>query len=303
MKIGIGQINPTIGDFSGNVELLLNIYRKCVEGGADLVVTPELAIPGYPPRDMVYRSGFVDGNLQALQDLARETGSVPLITGFVDFSKEEAGAPFVNAAAVLQDGEVKQVVSKCLLPTYDVFDEARYFQPGNEVEPIEIAGKRIGITICEDIWSEDHLPSKLYVKNPPKALVKKGAEIILNLSASPYHQGKAIVREEMMSGLCRDLKSTSASDLGCAPACFPRSHLPDDLQIPDATLFLKLQILPGSEFFHSGSLKTLTEPQHRPHYPPKKTDSASKPQAHSPHQSPALQSLPSKRSQSHHSNR
>ena len=205
MKIGIGQINPTIGDFSGNVERLLNAYRKCVEGGADLVVTPELAIPGYPPRDMVYRSGFVDGNLEALQNLTRQTGSVPLITGFVDFSKEDAGAPFVNAAAVLQDGEVQHVVLKCLLPTYDVFDEARYFQPGCEVEPVEIAGKKIGITICEDIWSEDYLPSKLYVKNPPEELVKKGAEIILNLSASPYHQGKAIVREEMMGALCRDL--------------------------------------------------------------------------------------------------
>jgi NAD+ synthase (glutamine-hydrolysing) len=205
MKIGIGQINPTIGDFSGNCERLLDAYQKCVEGGADLVITPELSIPGYPPRDMVYRSGFVEGNLEALQELAKKTGDVPLITGFVDFSKEEAGAPFVNAAAVLQKGEVQQVVMKCLLPTYDVFDEARYFQPGCDVEPIKIAGKLVGITICEDIWSEDHLPSKLYVKNPPKALVEKGAEIILNLSASPYHQGKARVREEMMDGLCRDL--------------------------------------------------------------------------------------------------
>ena len=205
MKVGIGQINPTIGDFSGNVERLLNAYRKCVEGGADMVVTPELAIPGYPPRDLVYRSGFVEGNLEALQNLAKETGSVPLITGFVDYSKEKAGAPFVNAAAVLQDGKIQHVVLKCLLPTYDVFDEARYFQPGCEVETIEIAGKQVGITICEDIWSEEYLPSKLYVKNPPKALVEKGAEIILNLSASPYHQGKPILREEMMDNLCRDL--------------------------------------------------------------------------------------------------
>lgn len=205
MKVGIGQLNPTIGDFTGNVESLRDAYRQCVEAGADLVVTPELAIPGYPPRDLVYRSGFVAGNLQALRSLARETGKVPLITGFVDFSREEAGAPFVNAAAVLQDGEVRQVVLKCLLPTYDVFDEARYFQPGCEVEPIELAGKKVGITICEDIWSEDYLPSKLYVKNPPRALVDKGAQVIVNLSASPYHLGKAIVREEMMGALCCDL--------------------------------------------------------------------------------------------------
>ncbi len=206
MKVGIGQINATIGDFSGNAERLLTAYRECVEAGADLVVTPELAIPGYPPRDMVYRSGFVEGNLQALRDLAKQVGDVPLITGFVDFSIEEAGAPFVNAAAVLQDGEVGAVVLKCLLPTYDVFDEARYFQPGNEVEPVEIAGLKMGITICEDIWSEDYLPSKLYVKNPPKKLVEKGAQIILNLSASPYHQGKPAVREQMMDGLCQELE-------------------------------------------------------------------------------------------------
>ncbi|MFK5921231.1 MAG: NAD+ synthase [Verrucomicrobiota bacterium] len=205
MKVGIGQINATIGDFAGNVERLLKAYRQCVEAGADLVVTPELAIPGYPPRDMVYRSGFVEGNLQALRDLAAQTGEVPLITGFVDFSEQEAGAPFVNAAAVLQHGKVGQVVLKCLLPTYDVFDEARYFQPGNQCEPVEIAGVKMGITICEDIWSEDYLPSKLYVKNPPKALVEKGAQMILNLSASPYHQGKAEVREQMMDDLCRDL--------------------------------------------------------------------------------------------------
>ncbi|MCF6311117.1 MAG: NAD+ synthase [Verrucomicrobiales bacterium] len=205
MKVGIGQINATIGDFAGNVERLLRAYEQCVAEGADLVVTPELAIPGYPPRDLVYRSGFVEGNLAALQELAEKTGEVPLITGFVDFSKAEAGAPFVNAAAVLQNGRVQQVVLKCLLPTYDVFDEARYFQPGNEVEPVEIAGIKMGITICEDIWSEDYLPAKLYVRNPPKTLVEKGAQMILNLSASPYHQGKPHVREQMMDDLCQDL--------------------------------------------------------------------------------------------------
>ncbi len=205
MRVGIGQLNPTIGDFAGNVEKLRKAYRQCVEAGADLVVTPELAIPGYPPRDLVYRSGFVEANVQALHELASETGSVPLITGFIDFSRAGVGVPFVNAAAVLQDGGVRQVVLKSLLPTYDVFDEARYFQPGCGVEPVEIAGVRVGITICEDIWSEDYLPAHLYVKNPPGALVEKGAEMIVNLSASPYHRGKAVEREEMMHALCRDL--------------------------------------------------------------------------------------------------
>jgi len=203
MKIGIVQVNTVIGDFAGNSRRVAEAYAKCVDDGAELVLAPELVICGYPPRDLVFRSGFVPGNLKALEELAKLVAEVPLLVGYVDFNKTGSGAPFLNAAALLQHGEIGQGFVKCLLPTYDVFDEARYFQPATEVGWFEYGGRKIGVTICEDIWTEDYLPSRLYVKNPPQALVEEGVNLIVNLSASPYHSGKPAQREAMLSAVAK----------------------------------------------------------------------------------------------------
>jgi NAD+ synthetase len=205
VKIGIAQINGVVGDFPGNAKRLLAAYRECLDLGADLVVTPEMALVGYPPRDLVFRSQFVPKCLQALDYLAGEIGQVPLLAGYVDHNRSAApGKPFRNAAAWLERGEVRHRVWKTLLPTYDVFDERRYFEPGESCEPVEWRGLRLGLTICEDIWSEDYLPRPLYDRDPVAELVERGVDVIVNLSASPFHLGKPGMRRDLISGVARE---------------------------------------------------------------------------------------------------
>ena len=206
MKIALAQINTTVGDFDRNKSLILDAYRRAVAQGAELVLTPELAITGYPPRDLVHRSRFVPANKEVLAAIAAEVGDVPLITGFVDFNNNGRGKPFRNSAAVLHQGRIAQVVHKSLLPTYDVFDEDRYFEPADEIKPVVINGMRLGITICEDIWTDDFLPQPLYQMQPPRELVRLGIDLLVNISASPFHLGKPAVRERMMSQLACELR-------------------------------------------------------------------------------------------------
>jgi len=205
MKIGLAQINTTIGDFSGNQKRILAAYRAAVSQGADLVVTPELCLTGYPPRDLVHRSRFVPANLEALAALAAEVGETPLVVGCIQINANDRGRPFRNSAAVLQNGQVQALRHKSLLPTYDVFDEDRYFEPERAFQIVEIAGQKIGITICEDIWTDDYLPRPLYQVQPAHELAHQGAEILLNLSASPFHLGKPAMRERMLSEEARKL--------------------------------------------------------------------------------------------------
>ncbi len=203
MKIGIAQLNSIVGDLSGNAESIVLAYNKLVSKGADIVITPELSLTGYPPRDLVFKSTFVPKNLEVLDNIMARVGPVPLMVGYVDFNTEDAGKPFENAVAVLQDGKKIDKIIKCLLPTYDVFDEARYFQPSKEVKPLMLSGLSVGVTICEDIWSEDFLPSNLYVKDPAGSLADKGIDLLLNLSASPFHSEKPKERHSMLSFLAR----------------------------------------------------------------------------------------------------
>ncbi len=203
MKIGFAQLNTTVGDLRGNAEKILAAYRDLVARGAQLVLTPELALTGYPPQDLVFKSRFVPLNLEQLDELHKAVGDVPLVVGFIDLN-HGAGQPFHNAAAVLQRGQPIRKVHKSLLPTYDVFDEDRYFEPAKGVEPIEIAGTKFGITICEDIWTEKYLPRRLYGASPVASLIAQGAQAILNLSASPFSIGKAARRAEMLSALARE---------------------------------------------------------------------------------------------------
>src|SRR5215469_7045798 len=202
MKIGFAQINPTVGDLRGNLELIIDAYERLEGAGAQLVLTPELAITGYPPQDLVFKSRFVPENLALLEKLHARIGDAALLVGFVD-RNEGRGKPFRNAAALLERGKPIRKTYKSLLPTYDVFDEERYFQPAERVEPFVVHGKKIGVTICEDIWTEHYLPRPLYDCEPVRSLVEQGAEIIVNLSSSPFSLHKPAIRYEMVAGLAR----------------------------------------------------------------------------------------------------
>jgi len=204
MRIALAQINTTVGDFDGNKALILEAYGKAVAQGAQLVLSPELAITGYPPRDLVHRSRFVPANMEVLHAIASEIGEVPLITGFVDINRDD-GKPFHNAAAVLQHGKVQHIIHKSLLPTYDVFDEDRYFEPANLIAPVTVNGTRLGVTICEDIWNDDYLPRPLYDVAPPQVLAEQGIDLLVNISASPFSLGKPQIRERMLCALAREL--------------------------------------------------------------------------------------------------
>lgn len=207
MKIGFLQLNSTIGDFSANVRKLLDGYDKAVALGAEFVIAPELFLCGYPPRDLLLRPDFVDANLKALDDASKKAGPVPLCVGFVDRNSDRPGRALRNAAAVLQNGQIAWRANKCLLPTYDVFDEDRYFEPAKTIAPFDFNGRKLAITICEDIWNdEDFWPERLYRRDPVKDAISQGAELVLNISASPWHDGKENVRREMLRRVARDEK-------------------------------------------------------------------------------------------------
>src|SRR6266404_1767954 len=200
MKIGFAQINPTVGDLRGNFAKIVAAYEQLAREGADLVLTPELAITGYPPKDLLFKSRFVQDNLEMLAQLHSRLRGPALVVGFVD-PNQGRGKAFHNAAALLEPGMPIQKTHKSLLPTYDVFDEDRYFEPAHSIVPLNFRGRKIGLTICEDIWTERYLSRPFYDVDPVRTLVADGAEIILNVSASPFSLGKPMVRREMISGL------------------------------------------------------------------------------------------------------
>ena len=201
MEIGFAQINTTVGDIRANQAKIFSAYEDAVAAGANLVLTPELALTGYPPKDLVFKSPFVPETLEALDALHRSVGPNPLLVGFVDYNPNIPGKTFVNACAVLEKGKPIRKVFKTLLPTYDVFDEARYFEPATDQEPVELLGTKVGVTICEDIWTDKYLKGELYRANPVVNLVSKGVRLILNLSSSPFHVGKPALRREMVREL------------------------------------------------------------------------------------------------------
>jgi NAD+ synthetase len=205
LKIGLLQLNSTVGDFAANRQKLLSGYEKAAALGAEFVLAPELFLCGYPPRDLLMRADFIDANLVALNETAKGVGAIPLCVGFVDKNSERPGRALKNSAAVLQNGKIIWRTDKCLLPTYDVFDEDRYFEPAKTVAPFNFNGRKLGITICEDIWNdEDFWPDRLYRRDPIKELMTQGAEIILNLSASPWCDGKERTRLAMLQRIARD---------------------------------------------------------------------------------------------------
>jgi NAD+ synthetase len=202
MKIALAQLNPTVGDLAGNETKILAAYRRGVEAGVEVVVCPELSLTGYPPRDLLLKKRFVAQNLEALNRIAAATEKTALLIGFVGENSFRPGRALTNSVALLQNGKILATRSKTLLPTYDVFDEDRYFEPATENLPVELNGRTAGLTICEDIWNDaDFWPERRYRHNPPVELVETGAEIIFNISASPWHIGKNQTRCEMLRSL------------------------------------------------------------------------------------------------------
>ncbi len=202
MKLALAQINTTVGDFDGNLALLRAAYERGVAAGVELVVAPELAMTGYPPRDLLLKSGFIEGNLAALESLAQSVGGTGLVVGHVTENERQPGRPAVNAVSFLHQGKIVATRAKTLLPTYDVFDEDRYFEPAESNAPVEFNGCRLGLTICEDVWNDDAFwPDRRYRGNPVEQLVEQGAEIIINVSASPWNLGKEAMRREMLASL------------------------------------------------------------------------------------------------------
>jgi len=212
MRLGLAQINPTVGDLDGNRRLILGAYRALVAQGAELVVFPELATCGYPPRDLLFRRGFVSDVANSLAEIAAGTGAVPALVGTVEPNAADAGRPCFNAAAFCRGGRVEAMARKCLLPTYDVFDEDRYFEAATGPLVITHAGRRIGVTLCEDIWTNPQLGPRRYAGPLPlDQLDAAGCDLMVNLSASPWCLGKEHVRRRLVV-------ADAARRLGCPVA-------------------------------------------------------------------------------------
>jgi NAD+ synthase (glutamine-hydrolysing) len=205
VKIACAQLNPTIGDFDGNLRLLTEALARAEQAGADIMITSELSLCGYPPRDLLERPSFLQASNRAFDQLRQRVGKTALVVGFPEVLPETGtGRRIANSAAVLQAGAVVSVHRKSLLPTYDVFDEWRYFEPATSVACTPIAGRQLGISICEDIWNDaDFWPHRLYREDPIEKLCAAGAEILINISASPYSIEKRHLRPRMLAGTAR----------------------------------------------------------------------------------------------------
>ena len=205
MRVALLQINPTAGDIAGNAALIMRGARQVQDQGADLIVTPELALMGYLPRDLLMNQGFVRRSCQALREIATELASAPpILVGVATPNPSEMGRPLFNSAVLLENGEVGSAFHKTLLPTYDVFDEDRYFEPAAGPQILELNGARLGISICEDVWNDrDFWQRRRYHQDPIEMLAQSGAQAIVNLSSSPFIVGKQILRERMLSHMAQ----------------------------------------------------------------------------------------------------
>ena len=205
MKLALLQLNPTIGDLAGNAERILAQAQTAALQNPDLMITSELALLGYPPRDLLLDRGFVQRAWQVLEDLAQQlVGLPPVLVGIAEPNPAKQGRPLFNSAVLLHQGKLGKTLRKTLLPTYDVFDEDRYFEPAQEVQLLQINDLSIGVSICEDLWNDrDFWQRRRYHQDPVATLVQKGAQCLVNLSASPFTVGKQALREAMLSQLAR----------------------------------------------------------------------------------------------------
>jgi NAD+ synthase (glutamine-hydrolysing) len=206
MKIALGQINTTVGDLAGNVNRMVQVAHRAAASGAQVVVFPELSVTGYPPRDLVEKPTFVERSERELQRLAEETARLDLavIAGYVGASDSRAGKRATNSAAAIQRGSVIFRQTKMLLPTYDVFDEARYFVPAESQSLFLLDGRKIALTICEDAWNDKQFWERpLYRRDPVQELAHTGGQLLISINASPYHMGKRALRREIFEATAR----------------------------------------------------------------------------------------------------
>ncbi len=212
MRLGLAQINTTVGDLAGNRRRILDAYAELAGRGAELVVFPELATCGYPPRDLLFKRHFVPDVEVSMKAIADKIGDVPALIGTVESNTGGTGRSFFNSAAFCHRGKVVSFARKCLLPTYDVFDEDRYFEPATQPTVIVHGGLRIGVTICEDIWTHPMISTRRLYNglDPVKQLASQRCDLMVNLSASPWNHGKSDVRHTLVTD--------SAKALGCPVA-------------------------------------------------------------------------------------
>jgi len=205
VRIALGQINPTVGDFAGNAAKISEFALRAKAGGAGLALFPELSVCGYPPRDLVERSSFVSRNREAIERIAAATRGIAVVCGAVTPAQAQTGKSVMNSAVLLMDGEVAFVQSKMLLPTYDVFDEMRNFAPASAQALFPFCGKQMALTICEDAWNDKHFWNRrLYTFDPVEALLDAGGTFLLNISASPFWMGKRELRRRMLASIARN---------------------------------------------------------------------------------------------------
>jgi NAD+ synthase (glutamine-hydrolysing) len=203
MKIALAQFNPTVGDFEGNSARILELVGAAQAGGADIAVFSELCLCGYPPQDLIERPSFVQRNHEALARLAQIV-PIPALVGYVGKAQDDTGKPVANSAALIGRGKILFEQRKMLLPTYDVFDETRYFQPADTQHAFLLGSETLGITICEDIWNDKNFwTQRLYERDPVSELVGKGSSIVLNVSSSPYTLEKRGVRHDMLRAVAK----------------------------------------------------------------------------------------------------
>ena len=206
VKIALAQINPTVGDFEGNTARILAFTQRAVDGGAQLVVFPELCVCGYPPADLLEKTSFVARAQQAVDEIAAATAKqgIAVICGSVTPAPAQTGKHVLNSAVMVRGGRVEFIQSKTLLPFYDVFDEQRYFASADTRRLCQFEGEKLAVTICEDAWNDKSFwQNRLYERDPVEELMQAGGSVILNISASPYWRGKRRVRLEMLSAIAR----------------------------------------------------------------------------------------------------
>ncbi|MEM6337728.1 MAG: nitrilase-related carbon-nitrogen hydrolase, partial [Bacteroidota bacterium] len=204
MRFALAQLNPIVGDLAGNAEKIVRFTQQAKEAGADLVIFPELIVTGYPPMDLLDRPAFLDAVEETVEWLVRELPEGPaVIIGTPVRNRGRSGKRLYNAALLIDQGSVQATILKRLLPTYDVFDEYRYFEPGPPTQPVEWRGLRLGLHICEDMWNnEAFAPFLLYDDNPIDDLAAQGIDVFVNISASPFERGKQAVRTRILRESC-----------------------------------------------------------------------------------------------------
>jgi NAD+ synthetase len=204
MKIALAQINPVVGDFDYNYARIKRAAEEAKAAACDLVIFSELVLTGYPPRDLLEKDDFVDASLACLNRMLDNIRGIGVICGCVDYNPAEEGRRLRNTAVLFEEGRILHQVSKRLLPTYDVFDESRYFEPGSDCATLHYKGVRIGLTVCEDVWNDkDFFKRRIYHLDPVDTMAREGAQLIVNISASPYHKGKIEFRRRMHGAIAQ----------------------------------------------------------------------------------------------------